>query len=229
MTYFKARLPLLSVVLVALITMLFSASCGCGSGSSAVGPAAPNYDSYVSDPVTSKPWSPRDDYYDPVYRDVSIYQSDILHTRWSIASHFIEEIGFNRVERGGADNIEDWGRLAFLPYDRVGPARLPADMAYAVYGFKTYEFSDDLVYPVYIELDWYDEPNPNDVWIGAHTDQTGESRWIWTQPFHDMTVQLSPLWLFRSPDRYQTVYVAVVVTGGAPCVLEEVRLRQYRY
>jgi hypothetical protein len=231
MTYLKAKLPVFGVVLVALVTMLFSASCGCGSGSSAVGPTGPG-DSYtVTDPMDDVNYYPRwrDDNYYPVDRSTSTYESEILYSRWSIASHFIEEIGYHRVERLGSDNIDDWGKLEFLPHNREGIQRLPDDMAYAVYGFKTYNFSDENHYPVYVELDWWYQPSAADVWVGAHTYENGNSHWIWAQPYSDMSVQLNPLWLFQSRDPNRSVYIAVVVTGGAPCTLQEVRLRQYRY
>jgi hypothetical protein len=229
MTYLEARLSFLAVVGIAMITMLFSAGCGCSSGSA--GTSTPEGTGTISDPVggsTSYPVWRSDNYY-PTNRDTSIYQSEILYSRWSIASHYVEEIGFNRVNRIGADNIEDWGKLEFLPYNREGNQRLPADMAYAVYSFNTYNFSDDTYYPVYVELDWWQQPSAADVWIGVHTYENGSSRWAWAQPYSDMSVQLNPLWQFQTDDPSRHVYVAVVVTGGESSVLQEVRLRQYRY
>ena len=225
MTYLKARLPFISILLVALLTMLFSASCGCGSGST--GPSAPVGAGVVSDPIESWPYPP----YDPIVaREPSTFTSDVLHQKWSIGTNFIREIGFNRVEWSDSGLIEDWGKLVFSPYNRPYNQTLPADMAYAVYGLPTYNFSVETFYPVYIELDWYQEPLMTaDVWVGVHTEEDGESRWIWEQPYSDMTVPLSPLWMYQSRDPYRTVYIAVVVTAGEPCVLQEIALRQYRW
>lgn len=224
MTYLKAKLPFLSILLVAVLTMLFSASCGCGSGST--GPSVPVRDNYVSDPINTWPYPPHDPVID---RAPSQITTDILHQRWTIATNYREEIGFNRVEEYGTGGIEDWGRLKFLPYNRANNQQLPSDMAYAVYSFKTYDFSDDTYYPVYIELDWYDKPLSSNVWVGVHTYEGGDSRWDWQQPYSDMSVQLAPLWMYRSEDAYETVNIAVVVTDGEPCTLQEVTLRQYRW
>jgi hypothetical protein len=231
MTYLKAKLPIFGVVAIALVTMLFSASCGCGSGSSGVAPSTPTPTTDVTNPGDDWPWEPPGYTYDPwQQRTVSGLNADVLHQRWALGSNYIEEVGYHRVARGGsAEFLGDWGKLEFTPYNRDEGQVLASDMAYAVYGLSSYNFSDESFYPIYVELDWDFDPAPADVWIGLHTDRYKDSTWNWQQPYSDGSVQVDPLWLYQAPDSYGTVYIAVVVTGGPPSVLKEVRLRQYRY
>jgi hypothetical protein len=244
-----------------LATVLFSASCGCSSGSTA--PPTPDtgynpppqdghywdhhnygnhdgyqsYDGYYNYSGAYRHGSHHHDYLDEG-RDLSAsnqklrespwFGHELLAERWLSAASVMPWMQFNLVELPDPADLNQLGRLIYRPQYGLNEQGVdPATAAYAFYCFQSAELRDSA--PVYAELSWYLEPlKPTDVWVGVYQHDATKGYWIWRQAAGDMRIPLLPFADCRSADEARSVYIAVLVTGQLPAVLESLSLRQYR-
>jgi hypothetical protein len=228
-----SRLPAVLLLGALSTAVLLSASCGCGGGS--VGPPSPATGSPPAveyNPDYRYDWYEEPDY-DPSYRDTdrsrrwaSDWDSEFSRERWCLAQNFVETMDHERVIMGAEYNMEDWGRLYFLP---ARPANAPVSqgLAYAVYAIPSYGFDE---FRTHLQLYWQELLTPlSDVWVGVRVYSHDQSWWDWSHPDATMRFDLQSLWQYQAPDSRATLYVAVVVGGDQQAILEGLVLRESRW
>ena len=220
-----------------LSTVLLSASCGCGGGSSVTTPDT-GYD--------------RGNYYDPPTR---IYYPNpygrsrkttdwrykqkwskkvccerparvrFIRERWIAAAGYLPGSENRNVSSGSLNSPTDWRSLRYTPH--CGSACLPDNTAAAcaMYALSTDTLGDN---EVFLELAWEDAPaDPETCWVALHRPGGGEEGWNWFKPGEEMRIALTPVSQYQHETVDKQVYLAVVLTGSTPATLRKVALREY--
>lgn len=229
----KIRLPAVLLLGMLSTAVLLSASCGCGGGS--VGPPSPTVGSPPAveyNPDFRYDWYEEPEY-DPYYVDTepsrrwaSDRDAEFSRERWCLAQNYVETMDHERVVKGVDYDMEDWGRLYFLPV-RPADAAVSQGLAYAVYAIPSYEFDE---FRTHLQLYWQELwTEYSDVWVGVRVYSHGESWWEWSHPDATMRFDLNSLWQYQASDSRATLYVAVVVGGDRQAILEGLVLRESRW
>ncbi|GEM_PF-3287753 len=229
----RIRLPAVLLLGALSTAVLLSASCGCGGGS--VGPPSPTTGSPPSveyNPDYRYDWYEEPEYYsdyrgtETFPRQVSDWDSEFTRERWCLAQSFVETMDHVRVAKGADIDMEDWGRLYYLPV-RPEDAAVSQGLAYAVYAIPSYGFDE---FRTHLQLYWRELwTSYGDVWVGVRVFGHDESWWEWSHPDATMRFDLNSLWQYQAPDSRETIYVAVVVGGEQQAILEGLVLRESRW
>lgn len=237
------------LVLIIAATVAFSASCGCGGGSS--GPPAPNQGRYYPDNYHSydyypTEYYPRANYYNRDYyfhsddrkyvnwawhppinssREILYSVHELLQERWLTGAGYLEHVEHNRIRKGLGTELDHWSLLTFMPDCEPFSEPDAAGVARAVYAISSGGLEQG---EVYLELGWEAPPEFLDTcWIGVYRHGETSGIWNWFHPNEDMRISLSPIWQYRNDDFDGRISIAVVVAGYQTCVLKEVALREY--